>query len=216
MEINHVGLIADGNRRWAKRNNADYLSAYKLTMINIDKFLRETFDYGIKIVSVYLLSKDNLSRQREDLQAVIDAETYFVSEVLPQLCNNYECRVYMAGNPSLIPDRLLKATQEICRTTTSFNKFDLYLLIGYDPFDELEAALSKNKHAFSFTNFWVPKKLDCIIRTAGGPTLLSNFLPIQSGYAQINMIDKYFNDCETKDFLEIYRRVSGIKMLYGK
>ena len=83
--FHHVGIIPDGNRRWAKQNNMDLTEAYWLAMQKITACCGALFRQGVSSVSVYLLSKDNILRAREDLQAVIIAETRMLRELIPAL-----------------------------------------------------------------------------------------------------------------------------------
>ena len=216
MKINHVGLIPDGNRRWAQKNSIDYFSAYKISMQNVKKFLEIAIEQEIKNISVYLLSKQNLSRKREDLQAVLKAEEYLLSDILPEFCMKFNCSATFAGDINCLPNDLQKALLNLCDITSKNKKIKIFLLVGYDPFDEVNSVTKEKKREIFLSDLWVPERLDCVIRTAGGPTLLSNFLPLQSGYAQIYMIDKYFNDCTEEDFLDIFEQTNKVIMLFGK
>lgn len=214
--INHIGLIPDGNRRWAHQNKTSYQIAYNLTMLNIKRFIELAIDNQISFVSVYLLSKDNLSRQREDLDAVIESETLLISDILPSFCEQNKCKVTIAGDLLAIPKRLSASAQNLQKLTQFFNGTNLYLLLGYDPFDEINSVIANEANKITIDSLWVSKNVDVVIRTAGGPTLLSKFLPLQSSYAQIYMVDKLFNDCTQDDILEIINKAKTTRMLHGK
>ena len=215
MKLKHVGLIPDGNRRWAHQNQVDYFNAYKITMAKINNFIKTILDYGIPIISIYLLSKQNLSRNRSDLQAVVRAETHFVRDILPNTCVLKKCRVVWAGNHKVVPDQLGSNLNFLCNKTLKFDKARVNLLVGYDPFDEINFAF-RATDTISINNLWVKNKVDCIIRTASNLPLLSNFLPLQSGYAQIIMVDKLFNDFSKEELIAVLEQAEKIKMQYGK
>lgn len=217
MKIRHIGLIPDGNRRWADANALPYNKAYRITMQNIVKMIIHLSSKDIRSLSIYLLSTENLKRNRYDLGAVLDAETYLLQNLIAPIVAELQSRVIHAGNPYILPERLSSSILELCDKTKIFDRRFLYLLIGYSPFEEISHALqTSQKSQIDITDLWVPERVDLIIRTAGGPPLLSNFLPLQSGYAQICMVDKYFNDLREEELDRILEEAAKVKMLYGK
>lgn len=213
--LNHVGIIPDGNRRWAVKKGLDYRTAYDISMENLLRILDSVFDYGVSTASVYLLSKDNLKRKRDDLLAVVEAEEAFISDLLPSLCKKHDCTVHIAGSEKILPETLLNSSKKLREEFGGQGKRHLYLLLGYDPIDEINSCRIQDK-TFGIENLWVPHRVDCVIRTAGGATMLSNFLPLQSSYAQIYMLEMYFPDASPDDFCKILQTASQIEMKYGK
>lgn len=217
--IRHIGLIPDGNRRWARANSFTYREAYSKAMWRVIECVRLFFSADLMSCSVYLLSTANLSRGQDDLEAVLDAETCFLSAMLPPAMNELKCKVIHAGRSFLLPTPMHFALKELCEQTRHFSERTLYILVGYDPIDEINAAVElsrqRNEPLDVFAHFWVPERIDVVIRTAGGPALLSNFLPLQCGYAQMYMLERYFPDCTDDDFLEIIAKARSTKMLYG-
>ena len=216
----HIGLIADGNRRWAKQNSLSYDEAYICMMRKIIEFILLFFkDKEVVAISIYLLSTANLGRSKEELTSVFYAETKFLTEMLPPVLEQFRCRAVHAGSLNLLPDDMQSALKKICSDPMFSSERNLYLLLAYDPIAELRAAvemsLQRQESINLTTHFWVPQPVDVVIRSAGGPTLLSNFLPIQCGYAQLHTIDKYFNDCTEDDFLAIMECAKSTTMLYG-
>lgn len=216
----HIGLIPDGNRRWARANSMNYPEAYIATMRRVVECVGLFFNAGFCSCSVYLLSTGNLSRDRDDLVAVLEAETTLLSTMLPAAAEEMSCRVVHAGRASLLPMPMRGALQELQERTKSFAGRTLYLLMAYDPIDELNAAVQLSKQRGEpldiFSHAWVPERVDFLIRTAGGPPLLSNFLPLQCGYAPVYMLDGYFPDCTDHEFLEAIGRAKATKMLFGR
>ncbi len=217
--IRHIGLIPDGNRRWARANSCSYREAYAKAMRRVIEFAMLCFNADFFSCSIYLLSTANLLRGRDDLEAVLDAETCFLSAMLPSAIDELKCKVIHAGRSSLLPNPMHSALKGLCEQTRRFSERTLYLLVGYDPIDELNAAVElairSNEPLDTFAHFWVPERIDVVFRTAGGPFLLSNFLPLQCGYAQMYMVEKHFPDCTDNDFTEIFAKARSVKMLYG-
>lgn len=213
--INHVGLIPDGNRRWATKNSLNLDVAYNQSMVHIHDLIDHFFSKNISLVSVYLLSRENLSRGRDDIDAVLVAEEYLFKTLLP-LCIKWDCKVIQAGLPSLLPSQFANAIENLVQATADLSKKKLYLLVGYNPLDEVNSALKKEGGEIRIEDLWVKDKLDMVIRTAGGNVPLSNFLPLQSGYAQIFIVNELFNDFTLDQFDELYNKASKTVMLLGK
>jgi undecaprenyl diphosphate synthase len=98
----HVGIIPDGNRRWADKHSLTYSKSYNISMKHLGKVIRKLLDLGVKNITVYLLSKDNLQRKRYDLDSVIQAEALFIQNELTIICKDYACRVIHAGKLEVI------------------------------------------------------------------------------------------------------------------
>jgi undecaprenyl diphosphate synthase len=195
----HVGLIPDGTRRWARRSKVPLLEAYNLAMTGINNFIEDSVELGVQAVSVFLLSAENLSREAGEIAAVLNAETTFIRDTLPQLADLHQIRVKHAGRKDLLPSEMSEAIRNLESYSEQFSASRLYLLAAYNPLDEIRLSAENNLSAEKvITQFWVPELVDLVIRT-GGDSRLSNFLPIQCGYAEIIIVDKLFNDTERQE-----------------
>ena len=202
--LNHVGIIPDGTRRWARNNNMIFYDAYLESMHKLVKFLKIGFDSAVNIQSVYGLSKENLNRPNEELRSVFAAEAYLIESLLPEICETYRCSVYFAGLPSLLPEEFFQAINKLVEDTKIYETTakKIYLLLGYNPWDEIKYACSKSEKSSEIRKYlWVKEDLDLIIRTGAGK-LISNFLPLQSGYAEFVFFEQLFNDLSDEIFTQ--------------
>lgn len=212
----HVGLIPDGTRRWAEIHSLLYSEAYAYTMKAIAHFVRIMYSEGVLSVSVYLLSKENLLRNSHDLNAVFDAETFLFKELLPQIMEEFNVKVVHAGSESLLPHQYGQALHLLVENTSIHQERKLYLLAAYNPIDEIEVASQRTEsECISFNYFWVPEPLDLVIRTSG-ELRLSNFLPLQSGYAELIFTQQHFNDLSEKDMKNLLQVYMARKRRFGK
>jgi undecaprenyl diphosphate synthase len=140
------------------------------------------------------LSKENLGRSPDHLQAALDAEGYALRELLPRLCERWEASVNIAGDVTLLPEPFRNQAIALAQQTHRYSKRKIYFLLAYNPWDEIRHALA---HCDDLDHLeqalWVKEPVDLVIRTAGG-CRLSNFLPLQSGYAELEFFDCFFND----------------------
>ena len=199
----HVGLIPDGTRRWARARDATNAQAYDVSIRKRAEFAELMFARGVQSVSLYCLSRQNLGRSPSELAAVFQAETAMVREVLPQVVELYDARVTHAGLSTLLPDEYAASLQDLVAATAQHAGRHLSLLVGYDPWDEI-AARQPATGAPKVEQLWIDRPLDLVIRT-GGQNRLSNFAPLQSGYAELIFDHRYFNDLEAPDFEEYLR-----------
>jgi len=210
----HVGLIGDGVRRWAKLNQIKLDEAYELAMKNIGDFIDFFFTKSAKIISLYLLSKDNLNRRRYDLDAAIKGETLFVRTLLSDLVRKWDCGVYLSGNPEIIPKEYLIAIQRLIETSNRSSEKKIYLLVGYCPFEELKLTRASNTEEI-IKNLWVKESVDLVIRTSG-EFRLSKFLPLQTCYSELFFLKKHINELTTKDCDEVLTQYLKRERRFGR
>lgn len=205
----NIGVIPDGTRRWARREGVSLFDAYWKTMLNIHKIIDYLYEQDTLSISIYLLSKDNLGRKPDELDAVVNAERDLIEKLLPPLLEKWVVNLGIAGCLDQVPENLSKSAKKLSVDSSQVTRLrKLYLLIGYDPHDEIDHALKSGSSTLNwFDNLWVPHKLDLIIRTSGEKRL-SNFLPLQSSYAELFFVDHYFNDFDLQSLeyiLQTYR-----------
>lgn len=213
----NIGLIPDGTRRWARREELPLSDAYWKTMLNIHKIIDYLYSQNSLTISIYLLSKQNLGREPNELEAVINAETDLIKILLPPLLEKWEVNLSVAGCLDQVPEKLSQSVRKLsCVSSKETHLRKLYLLIGYDSYDEIDyATKSANKTLSWFDYLWVPQKLDLVIRT-GGEFRLSNFLPLQSTYAELFFVEQYFNDFDLHQLSSLLQEYRNRNKRYGK
>lgn len=214
LNPNHIGLIGNGVRRWAKLHNIELLSAYKHASKNIEEFIDFFFLNSAKILSLYLLSKDNLNRNENDLNAAIDGEIYFINTTLTELVQKWNCEIQLAGNPKILPEIYLESIHKITKLNSRTSDKKIYLLVGYCPYDEINiCGIKKQKNILD--NLWVKEPVDIVIRTSG-EYRLSNFLPLQCAYSELFFLKKHINDLSASDCNTILEEYYTRQRRFGK
>lgn len=215
--LQHVGLIPDGSRRWATAHGVQEKQAYQLTARKVTDFIDFFFGKGITSISVYLLSKDNFKRSPEDLQAVLEQIPYFYCEGLPSVIVRWQANVIQAGLYRVLSREYQQIIDSTCSLSRQYATSDrrIYLCLAYNPVDELLQAIASATSPQNFLDcLWVPDTIDLVIRTAGDTTL-SNFLPLQCGYARIHTIDKLILDVTDDDLESALREYYSLPRRYG-
>ena len=211
----HVGLIPDGGRRWAEKQGVSLAESYHKTKLFLAEICSYLFDAGVTEISIYLSSIQNFRRPQTEIEAFNTAsEIAFGKEIL-QLAQKKLARIVVAGKKEILPSEYLKAIEFVEAKTEGFQNRTINLLIAYNPIEELMNAFSKSDtNNEILQNLWVKTPLHLIIRS-GGANLLSNFLPLQSGFARLYFFDKLFNDLTINDFKEILNEFSYLDRKFG-
>ncbi len=192
-----MGLIPDGLRRWAEANTTTLAEAYLRGAHKVTDILRLLHDRGVSTATVYNLSRANLGRADEELDAVFAASTYFFTTLLPQNFDPASCSVRLHGKRELLPGTYLSAARKL-ETTMIGEDFRINILAAYDAVDEIRAAhLRAQREHIDIADAFDIGEVDLVIRTTAEP-LLSGFLPMQSQYAQLAFLSTPLNDLEPR------------------
>lgn len=178
----HIGIIPDGNRRWAQRNGMDKADGYVYGLESGIRLLRAAKECGIKELTFYGFTVDNCKRPKRQVEAFSDA---CVSAV--KLIEKEDVTVGVTGNADspCFPKALLGyANRERAQ-----NKMKVNLLVNYG-------------WEWDLKNGWASRgipRIDMVIRW-GGMCRLSGFLPIQTVYSDILVIDDLWPDFKEEHF----------------
>jgi short-chain Z-isoprenyl diphosphate synthase len=232
----HVGVIMDGNRRWARRAGLDNPSiGYRHGADRLNDLLRWCTSAGIGHVTVFVCSTENLVHRDATEVAFLMG---LIEELAGEVLGNPEpgwC-LHVAGRPDALPDRTATVLKEaVAATETCRTGSHLTLAIGYGGRQELLDAMrellldragqgcSLEEVAESITAQDITDHLytagqpepDLIIRTSGEQRL-SNFMLWQSAYSELYFCDAYWPAFREIDFLRALRSYAGRHRRYGR
>ncbi len=202
----HVAVIMDGNGRWAKKRLLPRSAGHKAGVKRMLSLVDQMFRRGIKYVTLYALSAENLARPQEELNELFSLlRAYFAENV--QKLKAQEIRLSVIGDRSLLPADIVQAIEAGERDTLNCGKGRLILAIAYGGRQEIvravNAAVAAGKQvtaeAFSalLNTAEIPDP-DLMIRT-GRETRISNFLLWQAAYTELYFSDKMFPEFSEKD-----------------
>lgn len=209
----HVGLIPDGLRRWAKANDASLADAYLKGAEKVTEILLVLQRQGVQTVTVYNLSRANLGRRSDELDAVYAASMQFLTTLIPDHFDRAACSVRLHGDRNALPHKYVAAAQDL-ETAMTGSEFRINILAAYDANDELQAAYERaQRDGCGISAALDIPNVDMVIRTTPEP-LLSGFLPVQSQYAQLNFLQTPLNDLTEQDIdglIAAYRRFPQLR-----
>lgn len=219
----HVGLIMDGNGRWAEKRLLPRSAGHSAGMNRMIGLAKKAKALGIRYFTVYALSTENLSRPKEELDRLYELIlTYFSKNVKKLIKNGATIRVI--GDLSLIPEHVAKVIEDAVANSPKEAEFVFTIAIAYGGRAEIVNAakrtvesgvgLDEDSLAANLYTAGMPDA-DFIIRT-GGELRLSNFLMWQAAYAELYFCDTLFPDFTDAKFEKAIANFSSRKRRFGK
>lgn len=195
----HIGIIPDGNRRWAQNKGLQKEEGYSYGVRPGFELYRQCVELGIKEITFYGFTQDNTKRPSAQTQAFQKACVDAVLELA-----QYDANLLVVGNTGspLFPSELVPYTK---RVTLGQGLINVNFLVNYgwewDLNHSLEESSIKNKKLSQSIASSDISRIDLIIRW-GDRRRLSGFLPVQSIYADFYVLDKMWPDFSPNDLYQ--------------
>ncbi|MEL5989654.1 isoprenyl transferase [Microbacterium phosphatis] len=218
----HVAMVIDGNRRWARQLGYDSVAhGYRAGAAKIIEFLGWCDELGVKHVTLYLLSNDNLrKRDSAELADLVD----IIAQLAGVLAGSVDWRVQHAGRTELLPENLATALLDAQQRTAGHTGLHVNLAVGYGGRHEIVDAVRRiianhserggtlEELAENLTPESIGEHLytggqpdpDLVIRTSGEQRL-SDFLVWQSAHSEFYFVEALGPDLREVDFLRAIR-----------
>lgn len=223
----HLGVIPDGNRRYARNNGIENKEAYKEAkdvIKQIGEQLEKSSNFEVNEVSFYLLSEENLERDGKELETLFDLLEEHVGEVSSSFNRNGFELNWATTNPGALPEDLRRRLEELEEKFDDGDK-KLNLLISYSgKQDILSAAEQVSGNGEDFTreslsgNLEINSEIDFVIRTGDNPhrECLSGFPIWNASYAEFYHIKKNFPAIEPEDVEKAFDHYRDLRKKRGK
>jgi undecaprenyl diphosphate synthase len=191
----HIGIMIDGNRRWAKAKKIPSFFGHKRGIERVVEIIDYALKKDIKVLSLYGFSTENWKRSKEEVDYLMGLFTEFARKYAPSF-KKKGIQFRHLGNIEKLPKTLQKELQKAQKLTKNNNKMFLNIALSYGGRDEIIRAIRqivKKKISIEKINEKVIMnhldtkglpEADLIIRTSG-EMRLSNFLPFQGTYAEL-------------------------------
>lgn len=225
---NHVGIIMDGNGRWATKRGLNRSLGHKAGADNLKKLLRHIYNKKIKYVSIYAFSTENFKRSSEEVGYLMDlAIKMFIKEA--KVFVNEKIKVIFSGSKDNLRDDVIKAMESIENSTKEYKDKTLNICFNYGGRLEITDAMKKIAKEIKAGNIEISDitedlittnlyqnlpPLDFVIRTSG-ELRTSNFMIWQSTYAEYYFPKVLFPDFNEKEFDIAMEEYSKRKRRFG-
>ncbi len=209
----HVGIIPDGNRRWARRVGLPLGRAYEVGYERLREVLYHLLDIGVSNVSVYAMSWDNFSkRSRGEVEVILRlAERGFRELLEDEKLARRGVRIRVIGERSVLPPGLRGLLARVEEETGRRGGPTLYIAFVYSSRREVERALELGRPPETLA---MPP-IDLIVRT-GGARRLSDFFPLASTYAEFYFTDTLWPDFTIEEMDRAIEWFSRVERRYGR
>lgn len=226
----HVGVMLDGNRRWARAVGADTDSGYQAGADNIQPFLGWCEEVGVKVVTLWLLSTDNLNRPPEQLTGLLRV----IEGAVESLAATGRWRVHPVGALDLLPDSTRARLKAAGEATRDVDGLMVNIAVGYGGRREIadavrsllqeqaEAGATLEELAETIDVEHIAEHLytkgqpdpDLVIRTSGEQRL-GGFLLWQSAHSEFYFCEALWPDFRRVDFLRAIRAYAERERRFG-
>ncbi len=222
----HIAIIMDGNRRWAKEHGLPSMFGHKKGVEALKKTLRACDDVGVKYLTVYAFSTENWKRTPEEVDFLMNLLGETLKNELNEM-NDNGVVINFIGDTTKLAKNLQKILDNAIETTKNNNGVHLNIAFNYGGRDEIvhsvKRIIEQGLKSDSITEETIAKNLytadtpdpDLIIRT-GGDMRISNFLLWQCAYSEIYITDQYWADFDKKSLLKAINEFEHRQRRWGK
>ena len=227
----HIGVILDGNRRWARTQGAAAATGHRRGADKISELLRWSEEVGVEVVTLWMLSTDNLSRSPQELGQLLG----IIQEAVGDLAATGQWRLQVMGALDLLPESAVTALREAEARTADVVGLHVNVAVGYGGRREIADAVrsilrehagngtSLESLAESFDVEHIAEHLytkgqpdpELVIRTSGEQRL-GGFLLWQSAHSEFYFCEAYWPDFRRVDFLRALRSYAARERRLGR
>ena len=219
-----VGIIMDGNRRWAKARGLPTFEGHRAGLAKAKEIIKEAFDSGVKNVILYAFSTENWNRTAEEVSYLMSLFEQAIKDEFKELATE-NVRVRFIGEITRLPGQLQKVAHELEEETKSATRGTLAIALSYGGRPEIVSAVNSLIQAGHETvseaeissALWthdIPDP-DLIIRTSG-EYRLSNFLTWQGVYSELHFTDTLWPDFSKEELHRIFDWYAARDRRHGK
>ncbi len=226
----HVGVILDGNRRWARSAGQETQAGHQRGADKIMEFLGWCEDAGVEVVTLWMLSTDNLSRPSDELASLVS----IIEGTVARLAGAGRWRLHPVGSPDVLPDSTQRVLKDAADGTEDVAGMLVNVAVGYGGRQEIADAVRSllQQHEAAGTSIGELAEVldvdhiaehlytrgqpdpDLVIRTSGEQRL-SGFLMWQSAHSEFYFCEALWPDFRRVDFLRALRSYAQRERRFG-
>jgi undecaprenyl diphosphate synthase len=200
----HLGLILDGNRRWAREHGLPVIEGHRQGYENLKTITDYAFDQGVEYVSAYVFSTENWNRSGSEVRNLMKLLLWVMKHELENL-SKHGIRIRTLGSKFRLGKALVRAIHEAEEKTKDNSRGTLLLCLNYggqqEIVDAMKQIVAEGTPEQDITPELIEKHLyapgippvDLIIRTSGEQRL-SNFMLWEGAYSELMFTDTYWPD----------------------
>jgi len=202
----HLGIIIDGNRRWAKEHNLPTLEGHKKGFENVKAIIEAAKNRGVKTLTFFCFSTENWNRPKEEVGYLMALVENALKDYLIKF-ENENVRINVIGQKERLSESIRKQIEQVEEQTKNNQGMTVNLALSYggraEIVDAIKKIVKKGIDPDQITentikeNLWTTD-VDLIIRT-GGEQRLSGFLLWQAAYSEFLFVPKFWPEFSEAD-----------------
>lgn len=222
----HLGLILDGNRRWAKAHGLPNFDGHRRGYENLKTIAQAAFDAEVEYVSAYIFSTENWNRTKEEVSYLMDLAVKMAETDLKELIEN-NIKIVVLGVEDGVSKKVMSAWRTAERDSAQNTGGVLALCFNYGGLREITDAvrsiiasgiaeddISEDLVASNLYHSELPQ-LDLVIRTSGEQRI-SNFMLARIGYSELIFVTQPWPAFTVEDLRDSFEEYSRRQRRYGK
>ena len=224
--LQHIAIIMDGNRRWAKEKNLPSAMGHKKGVDALKATLRACDDFGIKYLTVYAFSTENWNRKKEEVDFLMELLAITLTNELAEM-HSEGVVINFIGDTTKLSPKLQKILANSVETTKNNTGVHLQIAFNYGARDEILHAVknivAQGLSPDEITEDIISKNLytknipdpDLLIRT-GGEKRISNYLLWQIAYSEILIMNEYWPEFGKNSLAKAVEEFHNRQRRFGK
>lgn len=222
MSLVHLGIIADGNRRWAKAQGLPTIEGHKKGLEVIEKLVGAAQGAGISYITFYVFSTENWGRSAAEVSYIMKLAEGRILKYAEKLARN-NARMLILGAKDKISPKLASAMEKAEQITAECTGITVCFCFNYGGEREIADAANAAARKGEITvesireNLYHPEvpDVDMVVRTSGEERI-SGFMLWRAAYAEFLFLQKYFPEMTGEDIKEILKTYENRNRRFGK
>ena len=222
----HVGVIVDGNRRWAKKHGLPTYEGHLAGYNAVKEVAIEMIDNGVEYLSAYIFSTENWKRSADEVKKLMGLVLRLLTSDLPEF-DKHNVQLKILGSRVGVDPKIVKAIENAENETASNTGGVLALCFNYggqlEITEAVQAIVRAGTPADEITEELIARHLyapdvppiDIIVRTSGEQRL-SNFMLWRAAYSELLFLDKHWPDMQKEDVTFIIEEFTKRQRRFGE
>lgn len=221
--LKHLGIIADGNRRWAKAQGLPTIEGHKRGLAVIEELIGAASKAGVEYITFYVFSTENWGRSSDEVSYIMKLAETRIMKLAKKLAQN-NGRLLILGSKEKVSPKLISAMEKAEKMTAESTGITVCFCFNYGGEKEIaDAATIASEVDGEITPETIREHLYCpevpdvdmVVRTSGEERL-SGFMLWRASYAELYFIKKYFPEMTGDDIPEILDEYEKRNRRFGK
>lgn len=222
MSLKHLGIIPDGNRRWAKEQGLPTIEGHKRGMDKIEELIGAAVDEDIEYITFYIFSTENWNRSETEVSYLMKMAETYIMKFAKKLAEK-NGKLVVLGSKERISPKLASTIEKAEKLTANCDGITVCFCFNYGGEQEIADAATIAAEEGKITPETIRKHLyhpeipdvDMVVRTSGEKRI-SGFMLWRAAYAELMFIDKYFPEMKAEDIKEILAEYEKRNRRFGK